>query len=236
MVKHFKTTLRLSMKKIIYSFFLMSFAVISHADNFYFEGNIGRYDLDTVNTNTYSNSFTANGVTFGSSFSGDLDYDEDYALGFELGMKINENVRLGISYTDLDLSFEGANLSASVTDGTTTVNASARLTAADANALGLNWDNDADVYMLNAYYDFNNVHAKYIPFVGVGIGQADISNANDDETALSLAAGVNMDLENNMYAGLKLMLTQIDGPTDGLGITYEDIDVTSLHFMIGYKF
>jgi len=221
------------MKKIIYSFFLMSFAVISHADSYYFEGNIGRYDLDTVNTNTYSG--TSSGITF-SSLRGDLDYDEDYALGFELGMRINDNVRLGISYADLDLSFEGATVSGSATDGTTTINASARVTAADVNSLGLSWDNDADVYMLNAYYDFNNVHAKYIPFVGVGIGQADISNANDDETALSLAAGVNMDLENNMYAGLKLMLTQIDGPTDGLGITYEDIDVTSLHFMIGYKF
>jgi len=87
------------MKKIIYSFFLMSFAVISHADSYYFEGNIGRYDLDTVNTNTYSG--TSSGITF-SSLRGDLDYDEDYALGFELGMRINDNVRLGISYTDLD--------------------------------------------------------------------------------------------------------------------------------------
>jgi len=225
--------LRIPMKKIIYSFFLMSFAVISHADSFYFEGNIGRYDLDTVNTPTYSG--TASGITF-TNLRSDLDYDEDYALGFELGMRINDNVRLGISYTDLDLSFEGATVSGSATDGVTTISGSARVTVADANALGLSWDNDADVYMLNAYYDFNNVHANYTPFVGVGIGQADISNANDDETALSLAAGVNMDLENNMYAGLKLMLTQIDGPSDGLGITYEDIDVTSLHFMIGYKF
>ena len=221
------------MKKIIYSFFLMSFAVISHADSFYFEGNIGRYDLDTVNTPTYSG--TASGITF-TNLRSDLDYDEDYALGFELGMRINDNVRLGISYTDLDLSFEGATVSGSATNGVTTIDVNARVTPAVANALGLTWDNDADVYMLNAYYDFNNVHANYTPFVGVGIGQADISNANDDETALSLAAGVNMDLENNMYAGLKLMLTQIDGPSDGLGITYEDIDVTSLHFMIGYKF
>ena len=221
------------MKNTIIALFLLPFSMVSNADSYYLEGNIGRYDLDAVNTNTYSG--TSSGITF-SNLKGDLDYDEDYALGFELGMRINNNVRLGISYTDLDLSFEGATVSGSATDGTTTINASARVTVADVNALGLSWDNDAEIIMLNAYYDFAGIHAVYTPFVGLGIGQADISNANDDETAMSFAAGVNMDINNNMYTGIKLMYTQIDGPTDGLGISYDDIDVTSLHVMIGYKF
>ena len=221
------------MKKIILSIFLLSFSIITFADNYYLEGNIGRYDIDTVNTSTYSG--TSSGITF-SSLKGDLDYDEDYALGVELGMRINNNIRLGISYTDLDISFEGGTVSGSATDGTTTINSSARVTPANANALGLTFDNNADIYMLNAYYDFTDVHAMYTPFVSLGIGQADISNAKDDETALSIAAGVNMEINNNMYAGFKLMHTQIDGPTDRLNISYEDIDVTSLHLMVGYRF
>ena len=61
------------MKNTIIALFLLPFSMVSNADSNYLEGNIGSYDLDTVNTNTYSG--TASGITF-SNLKGDLDYDE----------------------------------------------------------------------------------------------------------------------------------------------------------------
>jgi len=118
------------------------------ANEFYIEGSIGHYDVDDVDTTRASG--TASGITF-TNLGGTLEYDADTTFGFEIGVKLNDKVRIGFSYVDASLDFEGATVSGSATDGVTTINASARVTPADASALGLTFSNDAEVMMIKAY-------------------------------------------------------------------------------------
>ena len=151
------------------------------AKEFYIEGSIGHYDIDDVDTTRASG--TASGITF-TNLGGALEYDADTTLGFEFGVKFNDKLRIGFSYVDASLDFEGATISGSATDGATTISGSARVTPADASALGLTFSNDAEIMMIKAYYDFNTFSNGLTPFVGFGIGQADIDNALDDETIM----------------------------------------------------
>ena len=111
-------------------------------------------------------------------------------LDLKLVLNLMIKFVLGFHMLMLALDFEGATVSGSATDGTTTINASARVTPADASALGLTFSNDAEIMMIKTYYDFNTFSNGLTPFVGIGIGQADIDNATDDETIMSLTAGV----------------------------------------------
>jgi opacity protein-like surface antigen len=203
------------------------------AKEFYIEGSIGHYDVDDVDTTRASG--TESGITF-TNFGGSLEYDADTTLGFEIGVKFNEKVRIGFSYVDASLDFEGANVTGSATDGTTTINVNARVTPANASALGLTFSNDAELMMIKAYYDFNTFSNGLTPFVGIGIGQADIDNATDDETIIALTAGARYNLNDKAYVGAKVSYMEIDGPDDGLGIQYEDIELTSFEVVVGISF
>jgi len=203
------------------------------AKELYIEGSIGHYDIDDVDTTRASG--TVSGITF-TNLGGALEYDADTTLGFEFGVKFNDKVRIGFSYVDASLDFEGATISGSATDGTTTINASARVTPADASALGLTFSNDAEIMMIKAYYDFNTLSNGLTPFVGFGIGQADIDNATDDETIISLTAGARYNINEKVYVGAKVSFMEIDGPDDGLGIQYEDIELTSFEVVVGTSF
>ena len=167
---------------------------------------------------------------------GALEYDADTTLGFEFGVKLNDKVRIGFSYVDASLDFEGATISGSATDGVTTINASGRVTPADASALGLTFSNDAEIMMIKAYYDFNTFSNGLTPFVSFGIGQADIDNATDDETIMSLTAGARYSINEKAYVGAKVSYMEIDGPDDALGIQYEDIELTSFEIVVGTSF
>lgn len=219
------------MKKTIMAAAVLAASGSAYANGVYVEAGIGYYDAD-VSTDTYSGS--SGGITW-NNLKADIDYDNDVAFGIELGMSIADNVRLAVSYAQTSFDFDGATVSGTATDGTTTISGSAPVTRSDLDSLGLSWDNDVDILMLNAYYDFNSTNGL-TPFVGVGIGQADIQNAQDDETTISISAGAKYEISPNTYVGGKIAYYRIDGPTDSLGITYEDVDVTSAQLMIGYKF
>ena len=71
---------------------------------------------------------------------------------------------------------------------------------------------------------------------GAGIGFADIENAKDMELAMSLTAGINVDISEDVYRGISGSLTSIQGPTDELGIEFDDMTVTSGRIVIGKRF
>ena len=222
------------MKKIIISTMAALMLLVTHpvmAKEFYIEGSLGHYDIDDVDTTRASG--TASGITF-TNLGGALEYDADTTLGFEFGVKLNDKVRIGFSYVDASLDFEGATISGSATDGTTTI--SARVTPADASALGLTFSNDAEIMMIKAYYDFNTFSNGLTPYIGFGIGQADIDNATDDETIMSLTAGARYSINEKAYVGAKVSYMEIDGPDDALGIQYEDIELTSFEIVVGTSF
>ena len=88
----------------------------------------------------------------------------------------------------------------------------------------------------NHTYDFNTFSNGLTPFVGFGIGQADMDNATDDETIMSLTAGARYSINEKAYVGAKVSFMEIDGPDDGLGIQYEDIELTSFEVVVGTSF
>ena len=214
--------------------FLTSTLTYADEKKYFFEANLGRYELNTVHEKPVSGSVS--GITF-TNWSSDKEFDTDNAVRLELGLNLAENIRMSLSYADLDMVFEAANFSGTVSGGGTTLSVSGRATAADYRAIGLTSDNDAQSYMLNLYYDFylqkvNNLR----PYLGVSLGEVDISNAKSDESARSLIAGISYDINSNLYLGLKYIHSKIDGPTDMLDIEFEDLDITSTHVTLGYRF
>ena len=89
--------------------------------------------------------------------------------------------------------------------------------------------------MVNAYYDIKNSSA-FTPFVGLGIGMADVQNAKDNEFAWSASVGGKYNIDKNMYLGLKGSYTSVNGITDKIGIEYKDMDAYSVHALLGYQF
>ena len=99
----------------------------------------------------------------------------------------------------------------------------------------MNFDNDITSYSLNGYYDLTKTD-KLTPFIGLGVGQADIQNAKDKELSTSLYLGARYSVNDNVYVGWKVNYTMINGPEDKLGIQYDDITTYGLTMSIGYIF
>ncbi len=164
-----------------------------------------------------------------------MDYDDDFFFGGEVGVDLNDGFRVGLSYRDIELSFGSANVTGSATDGTTTIDVNAPVSRDDVSSLGLTFDSDAQVLLASVYYDFQT-DDPLTPFLGLGIGQADIKSLKSDENVISATVGAQYDLQDNWYATASASYMQIDGGEDDLGIRYEDIDVYLFDVGIGYKF
>jgi opacity protein-like surface antigen len=100
---------------------------------------------------------------------------------------------------------------------------------------GISLDNRVNLYMANAYYDFKN-ESSFTPFLGVGMGMADVQNAKDNEFAYQGVIGGKFDIDKNMYLGLKGLYTKVNGITDELGIKYKDMDAYSGQVLLGVNF
>ena len=224
------------MKKLVillFTFSLLSLQSVK-SEEFYIEGQVNYNQVDDVDTKTYSG--TAGGLTF-SNLKASNKYDSDIGLGFEVGAKnvSNSNLRIGLSYSESKIELEKTTGSGTVTDGSTTVNFAVSATKAELASVGLSFDNDVKSYSLNAYYDLET-NGTFTPYVGVGLGQVDIQNANDKELSKSLYLGGRHSVNDQMYVGVKGTYTMIDGPTDKLGLSYEDITQKSLSLIVGYNF
>ena len=202
----------------------------SAASDFYLEGQLGSVDVKDVSTPAYSG--TASGLTF-SNFKAGISYDSDTFLGVELGYNIAPNTRVGLSYSSFSLNWNAINGSGTISDGTTTVNLSATLKRGSLDNEGL-LDNSVKLMMANAYYDIP-LDGAINPFVGVGLGKADISNAGS-ETALSFSIGANYDVGESNYFGVKYTRYSVNGPKDGLGVQYQDIKADAVNISYGYRF
>ena len=224
------------MKKLILILSIFSLLGLQSvkSEEFYIEGQVNYNQVDDVDTKTFSG--TVGGLTF-SNLKASNEYDSDIGLGFEVGAKnvSNSNLRIGLSYSESKIEFKKTTGSGTVTDGTTTVNFAVSATKAELASIGLSFDNDVKSYSLNAYYDLET-NGTFTPYVGVGLGQVDIQNANDKELSKSLYLGGRHSVNDQMYVGLKGAYTMIDGPTDKLGLSYKDITQKSLSLIVGYNF
>jgi len=200
----------------------------------YIEGQLSYNQVQDVDTNTYTG--TGGGITF-TNLKGKLEYDSNFGYGVEVGVSefLNKNVRVGLSYGESKIELKKATGSGTAAVGGTIVNFAVSATPAELSSIGLSFDNDVKNYSLNVYYDFDKVNGL-IPFIGVGLGQADIQNAKDEEFTKSLYLGARYFVDKNMYVGGKGTYTIIDGPEDKLGIKYDDITQYGVVLSVGYQF
>ena len=202
----------------------------------YIEGQLGYANLNDVDSKTISDS--VGNVRVSGKLK--LNYDSDATYGFEIGAKDVgiENLRIGASYSRAEFDFKSAGLTATIsTDGGgTTISGSASRSQLGSYASSL--DAKLNLYMLNAYYDFKN-SSSFTPFVGAGIGFADIKNTKDNEFAFSLSAGGRYNINNNLYLGAKGSYVRVNGPTiqvDGGDYGTEDVDLWKAEALLGYQF
>jgi opacity protein-like surface antigen len=213
---------------------LSATAITAQAATPYVEGQIGYANASKVNTNTYSG--TVDGIT-ATNLMGKLNYDSSASFGAEIGIKdlLVPNLRVGASFTTMKFDLKNAVISGSLTDGVDTVSGSLPISAADFATVGVSFDNRVNLYMANAYYDFKN-DSKFTPFVGVGLGVADIKNAKDSEFTYSVNAGAKYNIDKNLYVGAKAAYTNINGPADQLGLKYQNIELYTANLSLGYEF
>ena len=219
------------MKKLVillFTFSLLSLQSVK-SQEFYIEGQVNINQVDDVDTTTITDTVA------GSDIVGKLtnEYDSDIGLGFEVGAKnvSNSNLRIGLSYSKTKIELKKTTASGTV-DGAA---GSLSITPSDWSAVGVSFDNDVKSYSLNVYYDLET-NGTFTPYVGVGLGQVDIQNANDKELSKSLYLGGRHSVNDQMYVGVKGTYTMIDGPTDKLGLSYEDITQKSVSLIVGYNF
>jgi len=199
----------------------------------YVEGALGYAKARDVDTDAYNSS----GPGFTRSETYKLDYDSSAMYGAEFGFKdvLMPNLRIGASIATMKFDLKSAQLDTITTSGTVITTDRGTLSAAEVAAEGLNFNSRINLYMLNAYYDFKNTTA-FTPFVGFGVGLADIRQAKDQKFAYVVNAGAKYNIDKNMYLGAKAAYTRINGPTDEFGISYHNLAVYSANVMVGYEF
>lgn len=199
----------------------------------YVEGQISRMQVNDVDGTT---SASAGG--FNAVVNGEAEYDADIAFGAEIGIRkiANTGFRVGASFTSFQADLEQINLSGALSfNGNVIAAGSGTFSADQVEAAGVSLDNDVKAYSINAYYDFD-MDTKIVPYIGVGVGLADIENANDNELMLSGFAGVNYMLTDSLYAGGRASYHRVNGPNDSFGISYDDVTAYSVGVVMGYNF
>jgi len=214
-----------------YPFVKSSFAQKkSPFEGLYIEGQVNYTQVQDIDLENFTG--TRNGRFF-ENLKGKLGYDSDIGYGVEVGVSefLNKNFRLGLSYLENKIELKKAT-QISNTDGETLPSSA---TPQEIRDLGFNFDSNVKIYSLNAYYDFNNFN-NFVPFVGVGLGQADILNAKDKELSKSLYLGARYLIDKNIYVGGKGTYSMIDGPEDKNGMKYDDISLYAVTLSVGYQF
>ena len=216
--------------------FFSSLNATAFAENFYVEAGISQYAFDDVTTQSYSD--TVSGITFTNARLS-LDYSSSSTFDFEVGGYLSKNLRLGLSISNPDLDFSSATLSGTISDGSTTLDASTTVTRADLTSIDADLELQTQLTMVNLYLDLEKT-GSLVPFFGLGFGIANIKwdgGTSGNKDALSFSSGFKYEFGENYYVCLKGSYFSLQGSvSDGLGITYDDIAGTSANLSFGYKF
>ena len=202
----------------------------------YIEGQLGYANLNDVDTKTLNVS----GTNFIAAANLNMKYDSDVSYGGEIGLRdiLIPNFRIGASYSRSEFDFKNATVSGTAEINGTAYAAAANVTRANLGALADQFDAKLNLYMLNAYYDFKNP-SQFTPFLGAGIGLADIKNTKDNEFAYSASAGGKYNFNDNLYLGLKGSYVRVNSPTvrvDSVDIALKDVDLWKAEALLGYQF
>ncbi len=221
------------MRKILLLLALISSSALAADLKLYIEGQLGRSSLKDADIKPFSGAIGDVTVTQATA---KIEYDHSVSGGFEIGANNVgiENLRIGASYNRMKFDMDKVTGSISGTRGGSALNVTGDITEV-VKDLNVAFDNSVNLYMANAYYDIKNASA-FTPFVGLGMGMANIQNAKDNEFAWSASVGGKYNIDKNMYLGLKGSYTSVNGITDKIGLEYKDMDAYSAHALLGYQF
>jgi OOP family OmpA-OmpF porin len=206
------------MKSTLLASILFALPIAAQAASGYIEGQVGYASIDDVDTKTFTSIETG-------SVSGSLDYDPVIGYGFEIGIRDFEQynvLRVGLAWNRFKAELDSVSIDA--TGGTEIGPIS-----------GLDFDSDVDVYSANFYYDFP-VEMAFKPYLGFGIGVADIENAEDKEIALIGLIGGQYEISESVNLGIKYQYINIDSFEDKLGIEYDDASASMISVTLGVNF
>jgi opacity protein-like surface antigen len=221
------------MRKILILLALISSSAFAADLKPYIEGQLGWSNLNDVDTKA-TNLPISDAVT--ASATAKIKYDNSVSGGFEIGANHVgiENLRIGVSFNRMKFDMEKVTGSLALSTSSASLETTGDITEA-VRSLGVDLDNSVKLYMANAYYDIKNASA-FTPFIGFGVGMADVQNAKDNEFAWSASVGGKYNIDKNMYLGLKGSYTSVNGITDKIGLEYKDMDAYSAHALLGYQF
>lgn len=195
----------------------LSLATSVQANSFYVSGSYGIADIDDIDSDgTFTSDFVTGTVTgvnppltipAGNAVTWDTDLDRGDSYSLAFGMRF-DNFRVELEYaassTDIDSheNVVAAGLALGALDAGVLISGNVGdlgVTVADLVAAG-EGEVEVQSWFINGYYDFRN-DTNWVPFVGVGIGNAEIdvsyepSNVailDDDDSvfAYQLMAGV----------------------------------------------
>ena len=166
------------MRKILLLLALISSSALAADLKPYIEGQLGWSNLNDVDTKAYSGSIDDVTVTQATA---KIKYDNSVSGGFEIGANHVgiENLRIGVSFNRMKFDMEKVTGSLALSTSSASLETTGDITEA-VRSLGVDLDNSVKLYMANAYYDIKNASA-FTPFIGFGVGMADIKNAKDNE-------------------------------------------------------
>ena len=97
--------------------------------------------------------------------------------------------------------------------------------------------NSTQFYMGRVYYDFVS-NSPLTPFVGFGVGISDIEDTSGEDLAWSAAIGVNYNITDNIYLGVRgeYLYTYIKEPIGGGAAEIDGADVWAGAVVLGFKF
>jgi len=180
---------------------------------------------------------SSGGVTF-NNLRANIEYDNATIWSIEYGRYIDSEIglRAGVNYSSFKLKLKRLYGSGSYTYSGTTYNVTTNIDRSEIAGSGVTFDNNVKILSFNLYKDFNTENSNTKPYIGFGLGQADVENAKDKELAYSLILGVNYEISDKTYIGGRFQNTTISGPTDSLGVKYEDADAQTWMVTVGTRF
>ncbi|MCU7959245.1 MAG: outer membrane beta-barrel protein [gamma proteobacterium symbiont of Bathyaustriella thionipta] len=195
----------------------------SHAVNVFVEGSIGYNFYADVDADL---GFTTEA---GNITDATLDYDDGISYGAEIGISHFDPydvLRLSASWEYFDAEFDSGK--ATVSGGTVFPPGPVKITSSD------DLDIEINLFMANLYYDFETKWA-FKPFIGAGLGLADIKDADDKELAWKLMLGGNYEFTDHFGIGLRYQYVQISGP-DQNDLKFDDIGTSTVSATARYQF
>lgn len=159
-----------------------------------------------------------------------IKYDDDILFGLEGGISGFEQhnvLRLGLSWQTFDMGVSRA----LIDDG---INPPVVGNEAELEQAGYDLENRLDMYSVKLYYDFP-VNMTLKPYIGVGLGIADVEDA-DQETAYIFNLGGRYPINDQVNVGLKYEYVNVKDLTADNGTAFNGITQHSFSATIDYRF